>query len=98
MGALQAGLLWGAYHYADATDPVRQADHFLSVVSSAWAQARSRRATARVFCSCLISKRMVIIPVARCGLIRQLLLLSEFANAPAYIRASIPANIICGRS
>ena len=37
--AAQAGLLWGAYHYADATDPVRQADHFLSVVSNAWAQA-----------------------------------------------------------
>src|SRR6266478_7648523 len=37
--ATQAGLLWGAYHYADATDPVRQADHFLSVVSNAWAQA-----------------------------------------------------------
>src|SRR5262249_35551651 len=31
IGALQAGMLWGAYHYADATDPVRQADHFLSV-------------------------------------------------------------------
>src|SRR5712671_5765984 len=39
MGALQAGLLWGAYHYANGTDPIRQADHFLSVVSSAWAQA-----------------------------------------------------------
>jgi len=39
MGALQAGLLWGAYHYANASDPVRQADHFLSVVSNAWAQA-----------------------------------------------------------
>lgn len=39
MGALQAGLLWGAYHYGDATDPVRQADHFLNVVSNAWAQA-----------------------------------------------------------
>ena len=38
---LQAGLLWGAYHYANATDPVRQADHFLSAVSSAWAQANS---------------------------------------------------------
>src|SRR5882724_8963884 len=37
--ATQAGLRWGAYHYADATDPVRQADHFLSVVSNAWAQA-----------------------------------------------------------
>src|SRR6476646_6669719 len=39
MGALQAGLLWGAYHYANASDPIRQADHFLSVVSNAWAQA-----------------------------------------------------------
>jgi len=37
--AARAGLLWGAYHYADATDPVRQADHFLGVVSSAWSQA-----------------------------------------------------------
>src|SRR5256714_3283737 len=41
MGALQAGLLWGAYHYGDATDPVRQADHFLNVVAGAWAQAGS---------------------------------------------------------
>ena len=39
MGALQAGLLWGAYHYANAGDPIRQADHFVSVVSNAWAQA-----------------------------------------------------------
>src|SRR6201993_1037777 len=36
--ATRAGLLWGAYHYANATDPVRQADHFLSPVASAWAQ------------------------------------------------------------
>src|SRR6266536_3127540 len=35
--ATRAGLLWGAYHYANGTDPVRQADHFLSAVSSAWA-------------------------------------------------------------
>src|SRR5438477_11920662 len=39
MGALQAGLLWGAYHYANGSDPIRQADHFLSVVSTSWAQA-----------------------------------------------------------
>jgi lysozyme len=39
MGALQAGLLWGAYHYGNGSDPVRQADHFLSVVSSSWARA-----------------------------------------------------------
>src|SRR5207245_3761093 len=39
MGALQAGLLWGAYHYANGSDPIRQADHFPRVVSSSWAQA-----------------------------------------------------------
>src|SRR5919106_6790297 len=38
MGALQAGLLWGAYHYGNGSDPIRQADHFLSVVSSSWAR------------------------------------------------------------
>ena len=32
--ALQAGLLWGAYHFGDGTDPIRQADHFLSVVAA----------------------------------------------------------------
>src|SRR6266567_8218635 len=32
VAALEAGVFWGAYHFADATDPVRQADHFLSVV------------------------------------------------------------------
>jgi lysozyme len=36
--ATRAGLLWGAYHYANASDPIRQADHYLSVVSNAWAQ------------------------------------------------------------
>src|SRR5687767_10851773 len=30
--ALRAGHLWGAYHFANATDPVRQADHFLDFV------------------------------------------------------------------
>src|SRR4030095_7895902 len=37
--ATAAGLLWGAYHYGNGSDPVRQADHFLRVVSGAWAQA-----------------------------------------------------------
>ncbi len=37
--AARAGLLWGAYHYADATDPIRQADHFLGTVASAWRRA-----------------------------------------------------------
>src|SRR3954462_9929514 len=36
VAATRAGLLWGAYHFGDATDPVRQADHFLRVVSSSW--------------------------------------------------------------
>jgi lysozyme len=35
LAAQEAGLFWGAYHFADATDPVRQADHFLSVVAAA---------------------------------------------------------------
>ena len=33
--ARQVGLLWGAYHFADATDPIRQADHFLHSVATA---------------------------------------------------------------
>jgi len=37
--AVRAGLLWGAYHFANASNPVRQADHFLNVVSSSWRQA-----------------------------------------------------------
>jgi lysozyme len=32
--AMGAGLLWGAYHFGDATDPIRQADHFLSMVEA----------------------------------------------------------------
>ena len=37
--AVQAGLLWGAYHFADATSPIAQADHFLNVVASSWRRA-----------------------------------------------------------
>jgi lysozyme len=37
--ATRAGMLWGAYHYGNASDPIRQADHFLSMVSNAWAQS-----------------------------------------------------------
>jgi lysozyme len=32
--AMRAGLLWGAYHFGDGTNPIQQADHFLSVVGS----------------------------------------------------------------
>lgn len=38
--AVGAGMLWGAYHFADATSPVRQAEHFLNVVESSWRRAR----------------------------------------------------------
>src|SRR5215210_1261403 len=34
--AARAGLLWGAYHFGDATDPIRQAEHFLGIVESNW--------------------------------------------------------------
>ena len=34
--AARAGLLWGAYHFGDATDPIRQAEHFLNAVESSW--------------------------------------------------------------
>jgi lysozyme len=33
--ALDAGLLWGAYHFADASNPIGQADHFLQTVTAA---------------------------------------------------------------
>ncbi|HJT45833.1 MAG TPA: glycoside hydrolase family 25 protein, partial [Chthoniobacterales bacterium] len=32
--AINAGLLWGAYHFGDGTNPISQADHFLSMVQS----------------------------------------------------------------
>ncbi|MGB8170166.1 MAG: glycoside hydrolase family 25 protein [Chthoniobacteraceae bacterium] len=35
-----AGLLWGAYHFADATDPIRQADRFLNSVAAHWRSAK----------------------------------------------------------
>ena len=34
--ATRAGLLWGAYHYANASNPTAQADFFLNSVSAAW--------------------------------------------------------------
>ena len=37
--ATRAGLLWGAYHFANASNPVAQADHFLNVVASSWRRA-----------------------------------------------------------
>lgn len=37
--AVDVGMLWGAYHYANATSPIRQAEHFLEVVESSWRRA-----------------------------------------------------------
>ena len=34
--AVRAGLLWGAYHFANGTDPVRQADFFVDTVARRW--------------------------------------------------------------
>jgi lysozyme len=34
--ATRAGLLWGAYHFGDATDPLKQAEFFLNTVASNW--------------------------------------------------------------
>ena len=34
VSATRAGLLWGAYHFGDGTNPIQQADHFLAVVGS----------------------------------------------------------------
>src|SRR6516165_4172626 len=38
--ALDAGLLWGAYHFGDATNPIGQADHFMNSVASARSSIR----------------------------------------------------------
>ena len=37
--ATRAGLLWGAYHFANASDPTAQADFFLRTVASTWRAA-----------------------------------------------------------
>lgn len=37
--ATRAGLLWGAYHFANASNPIREADFYLNVVESAWRSA-----------------------------------------------------------
>jgi lysozyme len=37
--ATRLGLLWGAYHFGDATDPARQADHFLRTVFANWSRS-----------------------------------------------------------
>ena len=65
--ALEAGLLWGAYHFADATNPIRQADHFLDAVAARGRQSgqTKRRNGGRVCCSFWISKKTVIIQEAQ---------------------------------
>jgi lysozyme len=41
VAATEAGLLWGAYHFGDGTNPIRQADHFLNVVGALRPAVRS---------------------------------------------------------
>src|SRR4051812_32094791 len=43
--AIRSGLLWGAYHFADATDPVAQADHFLTVVAREWRESSAAQSS-----------------------------------------------------
>src|SRR5438876_10517211 len=47
--ATRAGLLWGAYHYGNASDPISQADHLLRVVSKALTQEDQLSRTSRMF-------------------------------------------------
>ena len=65
--AFEAGLLWGAYHFGDATSPVAQADHFLDAVTDAQPPSgwKIRRSRARVCCSFWILKKTVIIQGAQ---------------------------------
>src|SRR5437764_15444578 len=42
MAASQAGLLWGASDFADGTNTIQQADHFLALVGSAPAPYAAR--------------------------------------------------------
>jgi lysozyme len=77
--ATRAGLLWGAYHYANASDPIAQADFFLRTVSSAWHSAGPASRPDRVL--------LVL------GSIRRWPSSSESGNAPANILAFIPEKI-----
>jgi lysozyme len=47
VAAMKAGLLWGAYHFGDATNPIRQADHFLSFVAASRPPLTSAEAETR---------------------------------------------------
>ena len=47
--ATGAGLLWGAYHFANASDPIRQADYFIHVVEDAWLHAKHARPDSVLF-------------------------------------------------
>ena len=48
--ALEAGLLWGAYHFGDAINPIGQADHFLNAVASTRADPRGRSGETALGC------------------------------------------------
>jgi len=39
--AMRAGVLWGAYHFANGSDGRRQADHFVDFVASQWSRGHN---------------------------------------------------------
>jgi lysozyme len=39
--AMRAGILWGAYHFANGSDGRRQADHFVDFVAMQWARGHN---------------------------------------------------------
>src|SRR5207244_7903012 len=90
--ATRAGLLWGAYHYGNASDPIRQADHFLSVVSNAWTQADPLSRPSRMLLVLDFEKNGHY-PGARCVSTKPSRSSSGFVNGLGNTRASILANI-----
>jgi hypothetical protein len=90
--ATRVGLLWGAYHFGDATDPVRQADHFLRVVEAAWSRAGAEPRPNGILLV-LDFEKMATTRGAPCAPIKPLLSSSESANELESIRAFMAARI-----
>ncbi len=90
VAATRAGLLWGAYHFGDATDPVRQADHFLGTVASQVDGGSSRPEGVLLV---LDFEKNGHYPGGRCESIKPLGLLNGFdngrGNTPAFTGARI---------
>ena len=65
--ALEAGLLWGAYHFGDGTNPIAQADHFLHAVTAARAGRSGETAIGCVAGSGFRKKRSLSRRLNECG-------------------------------